>query len=67
MKLIKNQQHAWQDNPGYSKKILLTAEDINFPGLKIQEVKNPPKSRVDVELINFQFPINFQIAMVIDN
>ncbi|MBU0648416.1 cupin domain-containing protein [Patescibacteria group bacterium] len=47
MKLIKNSQIEWQNNSGYSKKVFLTAQDLNQPGLQVQQIKNPPQSRVD--------------------
>jgi len=43
MKLIQSKSKKWEAKPGgYSKKIFLDEEDLNYPGALVQELKIKP-------------------------
>lgn len=42
MKLIKSTEKQWQEKTGYSKKIILTGDDLRQPGSLVQELKIKP-------------------------
>ena len=47
MKLVRNEDIAWANGPGYRKKILLRDTDINMDGGLVQIVEIPPHTLVN--------------------
>ncbi|MEM8702306.1 MAG: cupin domain-containing protein [Pseudomonadota bacterium] len=47
MKLVRNEEIAWANGPGYRKKILLRDEEINMAGGLVQIVEIPPHTLVN--------------------
>ncbi|MFA5106935.1 MAG: cupin domain-containing protein [Patescibacteria group bacterium] len=43
MKIIRAAEKSWTEKKGYSKKILLTEEDLQTPGSRVQLIKIKPK------------------------
>lgn len=39
MKIIKAETKEWEEKEGYSKKIFLNSEDLNYSGALVQKVK----------------------------
>ncbi len=42
MKIIKSEDKQWAEKEGYSKKIFLDENDLNYPGGLVQEIKIKP-------------------------
>lgn len=45
MKIIRAESKDWQDKQGYSKKIFLDENDLNYPGGLVQEIKIKPQEK----------------------